>query len=168
MIQFPNMKKLAIGGIIIVLLGGYALWAASRSAQPTIPTDQTGQATSTQTTNSGVTGTDTGVGDSSSPSDVDPGQYKDGTYTGSVGSAAPYGNVQVKVTVSGGKITAIDVIKKPEAPGTTDYLAASSYPVMINEAIATQSSHVDIISGATQNTEGFNTSLTAALQQAQI
>ncbi|OGC88464.1 hypothetical protein A2419_01840 [Candidatus Adlerbacteria bacterium RIFOXYC1_FULL_48_26] len=163
------MKKLAIGGIIIVLLGGYALWAASRSTQPTVPTDQTGQATSTQTTNNpSATGTDTGIGDSSSPSDVDPGQYKNGTYTGSLGSAAPYGQVQVKVTISSGKITAIDVIQKPEGPGTTDELGASSYPVMIKEAIAKQGSHVDIISGATQNTEGFNTSLSSALQQAQI
>lgn len=163
MIQFSNMKKLAIGGIIIVLLGGYALWAASRSAQPTIPTDQTGQ-----TTNSGVTGTDTGVGDSSSPSDVDPGQYKDGTYTGSVGSAAPYGQVQVSVTISGGKMTTIKILEAPQGQGTTDLLTSTTFPIMIKEAIANQSAHVDIVSGATQNTEGFNTSLSAALQQAQI
>ncbi|MBY0293921.1 FMN-binding protein [Patescibacteria group bacterium] len=162
------MKKAIWGGIIVVLvavLGGYALWSASRSEPAVVPDNQTGQ-TSTSTSPT-ASGTDNGVGDSSSPSDVNPGQYKDGTYTGSVGSAAPYGNVQVKVTITGGKLTAISLLQAPKGPGNTDALTASSFPIMIKEAIAKQSSNVDIISGATQNTEGFNTSLTSALQQAQ-
>jgi uncharacterized protein with FMN-binding domain len=162
------MKKAIWGGIIVVLvavLGGYALWSASRSGSAVIPGDQTGQ-TSTST-NPTASGTDNGVGDSSSPSDVNPGQYKDGTYTGSLGSAAPYGQVQVKVTISGNKISKIDLLQKPQGPGETNEIADHSFPILIKEAIAKQASNVDIVSGATQNTEGFNTSLTSALQQAQ-
>ncbi len=163
------MKKFAVGGIIIVLLGGYALWAASRSQSTPVIDDQNTQTTvPSGTTTQGNSNVDGGVGDSSSPGDEEEGQYKDGSYTGSVGSAAPYGQVQVSVTVSGGKMTAIKLLKTPQGEGFTDLLASTTFPIMIKEAITNQSAHVDIVSGATQNTEGFNTSLTAALQQAQI
>ncbi|MBY0472890.1 FMN-binding protein [Patescibacteria group bacterium] len=158
------MKKFLIGGIIVVLLGGYALWAASRTSQPTTVTgNQTGSVSATTTPGTGV-----GIGDTSKPGDVTPAQYKDGAYTGKVGSAAPYGNVQVQVTVASGKITKIDLLQKPQGPGETNEIAARSFPILVQEAITTQNSHVNIVSGATQNVEGFNTSLSSALQQAQI
>lgn len=165
-----GMKKAIWGGIVVVtlvLLGGYALWSASRSEQPAPATgNQIGQ-TSTSIQPAASAGEDNGIGDSSSPGDEDTsGQYKDGSYTGNVGSAAPYGQVQVKVTISGGAITDIKLLKAPQGPGNTDFLTSTTFPVMIQEAIAKQSSDVNIVSGATQNTEGFNASLTSALQQA--
>lgn len=153
------MKKAIWGGIIaiiVVLLGGYALWSASRSGPPTpaVTGDQTGQISPTG-------------GMMSSGGMPMMGKYKDGTYTGSVGSAAPYGQVQVKVTISGGKITSIQMLQKPQGPEETNAVSARAFPILIQEAITTQSSHVNIVSGATQDSEGFNTSLSSALQQAQ-
>ncbi|MCX6820315.1 MAG: FMN-binding protein [Candidatus Adlerbacteria bacterium] len=142
------MKKYILGGIVVVLLGGYALWSASRSQTPA-PVGTT--SIPSETTNPGTTSQ---------------GAYKDGTYTGSIGSAAPYGNVQVKATVSGGKISAIEMLAVPHGPGYTDELSASTFPKLVQQAITVQSAKVDIISGATQNSEGFTQSLAAALATA--
>ncbi len=165
-------KKFLVGGIIVVLLGGYALWAASRSSTATpATTNQNGQTSaSSETTNPNAGGTaqDGGVGDSSSPADNNTAQYKDGTYTGKVGSAAPYGNVQVKATISGGKLTKVDVLTKPSGPGYTDQLSAQTFPLLVQEAIKVQGSGVHIVSGATQDSEGFQQSLASALAQASI
>ncbi|HVY72875.1 MAG TPA: FMN-binding protein [Candidatus Paceibacterota bacterium] len=170
-------KKLLIGGVIVVLLGGYALWASTRSTTPApagttaaTTADQTGGQTSVPsgTTNPNTIGQDGGVGDSSTPGDSTPStQYKDGTYTGIVGSAAPYGQVQVKVTISGGKMTAISLLKKPEGPGETNEVTARAFPILIQEAISVQNESVHTVSGATQDSDGFRQSLSSALAQAQ-
>lgn len=169
------MKKTVWGGIVVVvllLLGGYALWSASRSAQQTpVTTDQNGQTSiPSETINPNATGDasqDNGIGDSSSPSDNTTAAYKDGTYTGSVGSAAPYGQVQVSVTISGGKIASIQMLEKPQGPGETNEISARAFPILIKEAITAQNAKVHIVSGATQDSEGFQASLSSALQQAQ-
>lgn len=165
-------KKLFIGGIIVLLLGGYALWASTRSSAPTdttaTTTDQNGQTSApSETTNPNAIGQDPGVGDSSSPSDTTTSPYKDGTYTGVVGSAAPYGQVQVKVTISGGKLTAISLLQKPEGPGETNEITARAFPILIQEAITVQNESVHTVSGATQDSDGFRQSLSSALAQAQ-
>lgn len=159
------MKKAMWGGVVavlVVLLGGYALWSASRqSAELTNSTQQpasTGNQTSSNSSGMGMPG----MGNM-----MPGGRYKDGSYTGSVGSAAPYGQVQVKVTITGGKMTAIELLKKPQGSEETNQISAHAFPILIQEAIATQNAHVNIVSGATQDTEGFNTSLSSALQQAQ-
>lgn len=171
-------KKLLIGGIIVLLLGGYALWASTRSTVPTTAdtatqsTDQTNGQTSasheTTNPNASNTGVDNGIGDSSSPSDVQStGGLKDGVYTGAVGSAAPYGQVQVRATISGGKLTNITVIEMPQGPGETNEISARTFPILVQEAISIQSAKVHIVSGATQDSEGFQQSLGSALAQAQ-
>ncbi|MEI6864310.1 MAG: FMN-binding protein [Candidatus Adlerbacteria bacterium] len=142
------MKKYILGGVLILLLGGYALWSASRSQAPA-PVSTT--STPSETTNPGTIN----------------GKYKDGAYTGSVGSAAPYGNVQVSVVISGGNIASVNVLKMPNGPGYTDELSAATFPKLVQQALTIQSAKVDIISGATQNSEGFQQSLAAALATAQ-
>lgn len=167
------MKKFAIGGIVVLLLGGYALWASTRTETPVLPPAGQTNATSTPTAPSGSSGTttggvdeDNGIGDSSTPSDEQEGQYKDGVYTGSVGSAAPFGQVQVKATISGGKLIKVETIQAPQGPGYTDELTAKVFPILEKEAISIQSANVKIYTGATQNTEGFQQSLGSALAQA--
>jgi uncharacterized protein with FMN-binding domain len=91
--------------------------------------------------------------------------YKDGQYQGDVANTV-YGDVQVKVTINSGKITSIDMVKAPNSPGHTTELTKSSFPILISEALQTQKSQVDIVSGATQNSEGFSQSLASALAKA--
>ena len=149
------MKKVLWGGIaiIVLLLVGYALWSASRSAQPVTSNPNGQTSVPSETTNPGTT--------------VSTGQYKDGTYTGSVGSAAPYGQVQVSVTVSGGKIASVQMLQKPQGPEETNAVTARAFPLLVQEAITAQSANVNIVSGATQDSQGFKASLSSALAQAQ-
>ncbi len=93
------------------------------------------------------------------------GQYRDGQYTGSVEDAF-YGPYQVKAIVSGGKITDIHFLQTPNDRQTSIEINSQASPLLKQEAIQVQSAQVDIISGATQSSEGFQRSLQSALNQA--
>lgn len=93
------------------------------------------------------------------------GQYKDGTYTGSVEDAY-YGNVQVRVTVSGGQITNVQFLQYPNDRETSRLINAQAMPMLIQQAIQAQSANVDGVSGATDTSMAFQTSLGNALNQA--
>ncbi len=94
------------------------------------------------------------------------GKYKDGTYTGDSVDAF-YGNVQVKITISGGKLTDVVFLDYPKDRSTSRRISSMAMPILKKEAISAQNAQVDIVSGATQTTEGFQTSLASALTQAQ-
>lgn len=93
------------------------------------------------------------------------GQYVDGTYTGPAVDAY-YGLVQVKATVSGGKLTDVAFLQYPNDRSTSREINAQAMPYLTQEAIQSQSASVDIISGATQTSEAFIQSLGAALSKA--
>lgn len=155
-----DTKKIALGGIVILLLGGYALWASARQNSPASTTG-----TPVATSTGSLTGTVTTPTDTT-PTPTPTGQYKDGTYTGNMGDAAPFGEVQVSVVITGGKISKVNVLKHPQGPGYTDELAAQTFPKMAQEAVTIQSANVDMISGATQNVQGFRESMQVALDKA--
>jgi uncharacterized protein with FMN-binding domain len=94
------------------------------------------------------------------------GQYKDGTYTGSIADAI-YGKLQLVVTISGGKITDITWPIYPNDGGHTQQLSATALPALEQEAIVSQSANVNVVSGATQDSTAFQQSLASALAQAQ-
>jgi uncharacterized protein with FMN-binding domain len=93
------------------------------------------------------------------------GQYKDGTYTGSVADAY-YGNVQVEATVSGGKLTNIAFLQYPSDRSTSRYISGQALPLLKSEAIKSQNANVDGISGASYTSQGFVESLSSALSKA--
>jgi uncharacterized protein with FMN-binding domain len=91
--------------------------------------------------------------------------YKDGTYTGSVADAY-YGNIQVQATISGGKITAVKFLQYPNDQQNSIYINQQAMPFLQQEAIKAQSAHVDGVSGATDTSQAFVQSLSAALNKA--
>lgn len=93
------------------------------------------------------------------------GKYKDGTYAGDVTDAF-YGNVQVQVTISGGKISDVVFLQQPNDNPTTRQINAQATLLLRQEAITAQSAQVDIISGASQTSQAFQQSLSSALQKA--
>ena len=93
------------------------------------------------------------------------GKYKNGTYTGSVADAF-YGNIQVQVVISGGKITDVIFLQYPSDRRTSIEINSQAMPFLKQEAIAAQSAQVDGVSGATATSQAFIESLTSALQQA--
>lgn len=95
------------------------------------------------------------------------GQYKDGTYTGSVADAF-YGNIQVQAVISGGKITDVIFLQSPNDRSTSIEINSQAMPYLKQEAIAAQNANVDIVSGATDSSNAFRQSLGDALNQAKI
>jgi len=84
--------------------------------------------------------------------------YKDGTYTGS--GTSRRGDVTVSVTISGGRITAVDLTKV-----ATEY-PASAIASLPAQVVAKQSAQVNGVSGATYSAQAFRGAVQAALQQA--
>ncbi|WP_033415323.1 FMN-binding protein [Streptomyces canus] len=86
------------------------------------------------------------------------------TVTGTV-SQTQYGPVQVRITVSGGKVTKAEAVQAPKG-GTSDQKTALSIPKLNQEAVAAGSADIDSVSGATYTSEGYKKSLQSALDQA--
>ncbi|MFJ9902323.1 FMN-binding protein [Streptomyces sp. NPDC101152] len=68
------------------------------------------------------------------------------------------GPVQVQVTFSGGRITAVRMLQQPNHPQT-----AAAVPKLIAETLTAQSAKIDTVSGATITSEGYKQSLQAAI-----
>jgi len=84
-----------------------------------------------------------------------------------VGDAIPnqYGNVQVKVTVKGGKLTRVTFLDLPYGDPTSQSISDQVAPVLAQQAIDAQSANVAGISGATYTSDGYRQSLQSALDQ---
>lgn len=89
------------------------------------------------------------------------GSWKDGTYQGT-GKGVYGDDINVTVTVSGGKITAVTVDKQSE---TAD-IGAAALPKYVDEIIANQSVEIDAVTGATRTKEGFAAAVSNALSKA--
>lgn len=87
------------------------------------------------------------------------------TYTGAE-AQTQWGIVQVSITVSGGKITAVDVPEYPDGNGRDQEINATALPILKQETLAAQSAQIDTVSGATVTSDGYLTSLQSALDQA--
>jgi len=149
------MKKYYIGGAIVIIIGIFIYLFSTRNSTTPSPTPVT-----TATT------TETGMTDNSgSSTTTTSGQYTDGTYTGDVADAT-YGNLQVAVVISDGKLAQINLLQYPDAPGHTTQVNQSALPILQQEAIVAQSANVNIVSGATQTSQAFQESLGVALTAA--
>ena len=84
------------------------------------------------------------------------GTYKDGTYTGFGGE------IKVKVTVSGKKISAIDII---EASGEDEAYLSMAKDI-VKTILDKQTTEVDTISGATYSSTGIKNAVGQALEGA--
>ena len=92
-------------------------------------------------------------------------QYKDGIYTGSVADAF-YGPLQVKVTISGSKISDVQFLQAPSDRPESVQINQQADPMLTQEAIQAQSAQVDVVSGATQTSQAFVQTMQFALSQA--
>lgn len=93
--------------------------------------------------------------------DMASGNYTDGTYEG---SATGYSQgIKVNVTVSGGKISNIDIVSHNETPGFYE----PAFQTVPQEIISKQSTDVDTVSGATYSSVGIINAVNDALSNAQ-
>lgn len=128
--------------------------AVNRPARPvqSTPAPVSGSGSNSGSSNSG------GTAGSARP-------YKDGQYTGSTADAF-YGYVQVLAVISSGRLTEVRFLQYPNDRSTSVEINSQAIPYLQQEAIQAQSAHVDIISGATDTSQAFIQSLSAALSKA--
>jgi uncharacterized protein with FMN-binding domain len=89
------------------------------------------------------------------------------TVTGSqVGTR--YGPVEVKVTVTNGKITSVDAVEYPTDRARDVEINSKAVPLLNKEALSANSAKIDTISGATYTSNGYKTSLQSALDKVAI
>lgn len=147
------MKKILVGAFVIITFVIYSLHqrqdtsstvATPKSSSQTIPA-----------TNSGT-----------APANTTAVTYKDGQYTGSVEDAF-YGSIQVKATVSAGKVTDVEFLQYPNDRQNSIDINEQAMPILKQEAIKAQAAQVDTISGATDTSQAFIQSLSTALKEAQ-
>ena len=119
-----------------------------------------------------VTGTSSTSGTAAAPSSSSTGTTSSGTASSGTttvtGTAADtrWGPVQVQITVSGGKVTAVTVVEYPNSNGKDQEINAQALPILVKETLSAQSAKIDMVSGATYTSEGYLTSLQSALDQA--
>jgi uncharacterized protein with FMN-binding domain len=112
------------------------------------PTSTTGTVTTTTTTNPGnSTGTKTVVGDV---------------------AQTQWGPVQVQITVSGGKITAVQALQFPNSARRSLSISQQAIPYLIQQTISTSSANVVGVSGASYTSDGWRRSLQSARTKAGI
>jgi len=155
------MKKIALSLFVLLTFVIYSLQQRHENAPLVIaPLPKTSSQASSSASSSSSQPTSSGSSSSQTTA-----TYKDGSYTGSVADAF-YGNIQVRVTVSGGKITDVAFLQYPNDRSNSIFINQQAMPLLKQEAIQAQTNHVDIISGATDTSMAFNQSLAAALTQA--
>ncbi|MFF9300687.1 FMN-binding protein [Streptomyces althioticus] len=88
----------------------------------------------------------------------------DGTVTGDA-AQTQYGAVQVRLTVSGGKITKAEAVQAPKG-GQSDQVTSNAVPRLNQAAVQAQSADIDAVSGATYTSAGYQESLQSALDKA--
>jgi uncharacterized protein with FMN-binding domain len=144
------MKKLIVA-IIVGCVVGLALF--SRNIHPV--------SIKPNSSASSVASSPTATPTTSTPAQT----YKDGTYTGQSADAY-YGNVQVQVVISGGKITDVRFLDYPHDAGTSRMINGQAMPLLKQEVITAQSGNVNGVSGASATSQAFYNSLQSALSQA--
>jgi len=79
-----------------------------------------------------------------------------------------YGPVQLKVTISGGKITDVQAVQLPSMDPKSNEISSFAVPQLRQSALSKQSANVDVVSGATYTSDGYKTALQSALDKAQF
>jgi uncharacterized protein with FMN-binding domain len=89
------------------------------------------------------------------------------TYTGTAVSTR-WGDVQVAITVTNGKITDVQVPVYPDRNGRDQEINAYALPTLRQETLDAQSANIDAVSGATVTSDGYLQSLQSALDAAHL
>ena len=113
----------------------------------------------------GTGGTGTAGGTGAGQGSGGSGSTTTGTVTGDAVDTR-WGPVQVKVTLSSGRITEIAVLEAPANNPRDIQINDYALPVLRQEALAAQSAQIDSVSGATYTSEGYIGSLQSALDRA--
>jgi uncharacterized protein with FMN-binding domain len=77
-----------------------------------------------------------------------------------------YGVVQVRATVSGGRLTRVQTVMLTPDSGRSQSIDVQAEPLLRQEALQAHSANIDIVSGATYTSEAYAQSLQSAIDRA--
>ena len=136
--------------------------AADTTAATTATTTAASTATTSRSTTASTTATTAPSASSAATSAGTSTSKKDGTYTGT-SSTTRWGPVQVQITVSGGRITAVNVLSYPRNDNKSASINATAVPRLVQSTLSAQSASISSVSGATYTSAGYKTSLQSAI-----
>jgi uncharacterized protein with FMN-binding domain len=165
----------ASAGVLIV---GWQMGAASAAHTTALTTLTTSKSTGSPASSATVGATATPTATASASASASPSATaaaaapapaaaasSDGTWQGST-IQTPFGNVQVQVTIAGGKITDVTPLQMTGPDGHSTRIDNQAVPMLLQEVLSAQSANVSSIGGATYTSDGYLQSLQAALSQA--
>ena len=74
-----------------------------------------------------------------------------------------FGPVQVRISVTNGKVTGVEAIDYPNGSGRDQEINAYAIPQLNQETLQAGNANIDMVSGATYTSDGYITSLQSAL-----
>jgi uncharacterized protein with FMN-binding domain len=77
-----------------------------------------------------------------------------------------FGDVQVRLIESGGKITDVKALKLPFDRRRSNEISQYAAPILRSEALQAQSAQIDTVSGATYTSDAYDASLQSAIDRA--
>ena len=165
------MKRIVLAAAstvsVLVLLFGYHTSTAGPMAGDSPPAVVSGGSDG-EGAGSSSTGSSTGgssTGGSSATGSSSGGSSATTTVTGEV-AQTQWGPVQVRLDLADGTITDVSVVQYPHGNGRDQEINSYALPILIQETIDAQSSDIDMVSGATVTSVGYQQSLQSALDQA--
>ncbi|MGW7409529.1 FMN-binding protein [Streptomyces sp. NPDC054833] len=79
-----------------------------------------------------------------------------------------YGPVQVRITLSGSRITGATAVQSPDEAARSKDISSMAVPKLNQETLEAQSANIDTVSGATYTSAGYKQSLQSALDWAGV
>ncbi len=151
------MATAASAGIILL---GWQTGTGKEGAQALAITKSAGQTGATSGSGSGSPATSSGAASSANAA-------ISGTFKGtSIGTR--FGSVQVQVTITKGAITDVSALQLTDRDNRSVSISNRAAPVLRSEVLSAQSANVQTIGGATYTSEGYLSSLQAALDGAKF
>lgn len=160
---------------LVVLLG----YRSSGTVRPShvavgLPPSTSTQAPST-TTPAGPSGSPTTAGTTTSPTTSSPAvgptpppapsttaSNAGGSFTGD-DVQYRYGDIQIEITTSGGKITKISIPQESATDPRSQSINSQAVPILTQEALSAQNLNFDVVSGATFTSDAFAQALQSAM-----
>jgi uncharacterized protein with FMN-binding domain len=148
----------------IVIAATIAGTAGVLAFHPSTPAVQTATAASAATTTSSSATSSPGTSSSSGAGSGSGSGSGSGTATGDAISTQ-YGDAQVRVTVTNGKIVKIEALALQGNDPRSVQISSSAAPILEQEAPSAQTAGVDAVSGATYTSASYTQSLQSALDK---
>jgi uncharacterized protein with FMN-binding domain len=160
------MPSRAAVAIVATVIGVFLLFSFKTPAQarPRTPSADVAQASPTPTPSASASAS-ASPSPSAAPTPTPTPGLKDGTYTGQ-DYQNQFGDTQVRITISGGRITDVQAIQLPFDRPRSQEISQYAGPQLHDEVLQAQSANIDLLSGATYTSEAYAQSVQSALDQA--